>query len=488
MKPSHSAAAPFFARGSAVRRHADGEGLVWLGLDFGTSKVAAVLIAGDGRVLTVRSRPHRADLPVPQGRAEQDARRTLRCARALVRSLPASLRRRVGGVGIAAQMHGVLLVDRRGRPLTPLVTWQDARAIERPGWLAGLRRRARRMLQAGYGAVTLAWWRRSRIAPSRGAALALNIGDVVVAELCGLPRPPMTESIADSWGVYDSLRHRWDRAALARLHVPLRWLPGVVSNGSAAGTVSAQAARAWGLPAGIPVTAAVGDQAAAAFATVREPAQEIAVTVGTGAQAAVVCRRCPRSRPSGARWEYRPYFGGQWLCTAASLNGGAAWRWLAELVQDWCAAATGRRPPRGEVFGRLNRLGRRARREVLVDPCWFGERGEEGRTGRIERLGPIPPRLGELARGVARGIARNLRERLPAIALRGRRRIVASGNALRRNPLLRDMVRREFGLPMALSPAAEETAVGAALLARELTAPRRNRTRHLFDRRTARRR
>jgi hypothetical protein len=74
-------------------------------------------------------------------------------------------------------------------------------------------------------------------------------------------------------------------------------------------------------------------------------------------------------------------------------------------------------------------------------------------------------RLGAVARGLARGIVRNLRGMLPAAALRGRRRVVGSGNALRRVPLLQAMVREEFGPPLVLSAGREEAATGAARLA-----------------------
>lgn len=389
-------------------------------------------------------------------------------ARALVRSLPVGLRRRVRAVGVAAQMHGVLLLDRRGRPLTPFVTWQDARAAERPVWLDALRRRAGRPLHPGYGAVTLAWWAsgRERV---RGAACAANIGDLAVADLCGIARPAVSASIAHSWGLCDATAAGWDPGVAARLGIPFSWLPAMVPDGGAAGVVASAGACGWGLPPGIPVAATVGDQQAAALATLRDPATDIAITIGTGAQVAIVTDVATTTAAPEATWEVRPFFDGRALLTAASLNGGAAWLWFARAVRRWCAAATGRAPDEMTLFLRLNRLGLRARKEAAVVPQWYGER-TDGQTARgaILDLGAEPPDLGALARGVARGLARNLRLRLPPEALQGRRRVVGSGNALRRNPLLRAMIREEFGLPLAMTRTVEETATGAALVARRL--------------------
>ncbi len=393
----------------------------------------------------------------------------LAVARDLVRSVPAQMRRRVRAVGVAAQMHGVLLLDRQGRPLTPFVTWQDGRAAERPGWLDELRRRSGRPLHPGYGAVTLAWWSTQPRRPSPDACAA-NIGDFAVANLCGVARPPVAASIAHSWGLADPHSPRWDGRAVARLGIPAGWLPTLVADGGRAGAVTRFAARQWGLPARIPVAAAVGDQQAAALCTLRDPVSDLAITIGTGAQAAVVVEMRPDAVAQGATWELRPFFDGRALLTAASLNGGAAWLWFARAVQQWCAAAAGRGPSRPALLRRLNRLGARTRQEVHVEPLWFGERGDEVRPGCVSGLAGDPPSLGALARGVARGIARNLRMRLPSEAFRGRRRVVGSGNALRRNPLLRAMICEEFGLPLVLSRAAEETAWGAALVARRLVA------------------
>ena len=78
-------------------------------------------------------------------------------------------------------------------------------------------------------------------------------------------------------------------------------------------------------------------------------------------------------------------------------------------------------------------------------------------------------RLGEIARALARGISANARNMLPAAAISGRTRVVASGNALRRSTLLRTMAEAELGLPLIISERAEEAATGAALVANALT-------------------
>jgi len=89
-----------------------------------------------------------------------------------------------------------------------------------------------------------------------------------------------------------------------------------------AGTLGARTAREWGIAAGVPIMLATNQ--ASICATIRHPYEEIALTIGTGAQISVVADR-PGRPPSGASWESRPYWGRHVLWGAASLNGGAAW-------------------------------------------------------------------------------------------------------------------------------------------------------------------
>ncbi|MCX7046029.1 MAG: FGGY-family carbohydrate kinase [Candidatus Sumerlaeota bacterium] len=153
---------------------------------------------------------------------------------------------------------------------------------------------------------------------------------------------------------------------------------------------------------------------------------------------------------------------------AASLCGGAAWAWLADTVTLWLKELGAEPVARGRVFERLSELGMATKDELLVRPHFLSERHDPLLRGAIERIEANPLSLGPLARGLARGIIANLRDMLPAEVLAGRARVVASGNALRRSPLLRQMTEEVFGLPLQISDAVEEAATGAALLASAL--------------------
>lgn len=433
-----------------------------LGLDIGTSKIAAVIIDENRRVLASRSA---GILP-----ARDQTRRRDACAPAIeetawrcVAELPAELRAQIRAVGLTGQMHGVLLTDAGGQAISPLITWQDGRCDE--AFLLALQAKTGYRLSSGFGCATLAWLQAHDALPDTAAG-ACTIHDYLTARLCGLPHPVTDPTDAASWGLFDLHALDWDFAAVERAGIDRRLLPEVRPSGSLAGRVTPEMAGRLGIPAGIPVAVALGDHQASLLATLREPERELALTLGTGGQLSAVV---PCLGTAGETYEYRPYPGGRYLLTAASLCGGAAWAWLAEAVNAWLRDLSLPCPAGDALYEKLNALGLAAESELSVSPYFLGERHAPTLRGCIDGIDLHHFTLGPLARGLARGIMTNLREMMPGEAYAGRTCLLASGNALRRNPLLQRMAEEVFGLPLVLTEGQEEAATGAALNASGLT-------------------
>jgi sugar (pentulose or hexulose) kinase len=356
----------------------------------------------------------------------------------------------------------VVLVDGAGEPLSPLITWQDQRCAE-GDFLALLRTRTGQVLHTGYGCATLAWLAEQGTL-SKSAACGCTVHDLFVARLCGTP--PVTDPTdAASWGLFDLAAMEWDRAAVERAGAPVSLLPPVVACGSRVGTVCESEAAACGLPPGVPVVAALGDNQASLVATLDDPDTDLALTLGTGGQCSAVLPPGPPPEPGpqGEGCEMRPYPGGRWCLVAARLCGGAAWQWLADTVASWMQAMGATPPPRDAIYARLNELGAAAPDTLHVRPAFMGERHTPGLRGSIEDIDLENFDLGTVARAVARGILEGFVDAMPRDVVSVRQRVVGSGNALRLNPLLRELVPEVFGLPLVTTDAREEAAIGAAL-------------------------
>jgi len=436
----------------------------FLGIDVGTTKIAVVVTDGEGNVRAAVSQTHGAGLRTPPGRAEQDAVALLDQTWDAVRQIPPSFRQRIGGIGVTGQMHGVVYLGLGNTPITPLITWQDRRCLDDATFLERLRDKTGYLLHTGYGLATLAWMQHHRKQPD-GAVAVSTIPDLVVAQLCRLPRPVTDPSNAAAWGLFNLQALSWDGAALEALALPQSLLPVLRPFGSVVDVLDAAMATRLGLPEGIPVPVAVGDLHASLLATMRDPEHDIALNLGTGGQATVITAAPIEARESRLTWNTWPYPGGRFAVVAASLCGGAAWAWLAESLASWLRDLDIDPPPPEVLLDKLNTLGLEASGELVVHPHFLGERHDPARTGSVEGITLTNGSLGALARGLARSIVLNLRSMLPPEALIHRTGIIGSGNALRRTPLLQQMTEAVFGLPLTLQEGQEEAATGAALLA-----------------------
>ncbi len=433
-----------------------------LGIDIGTSKVAAAIVEPDGMCWESRSMVHGADLACAPGHAEQDPRVLLDAARQVVRDLEPALRQRVVAVGVTGQMHGVVLVDGQGRPVGPLVTWQDQRCDA--AFLERLQAQTGYMLHSGYGGATLAYVAHGGGVPDDATA-ACTIHDLLAAQLVGTARPVTDPTNAAAWGLFDLRTLRWDQPAVEAAGISPAWLPEIVPCSACIGRLTEEAAETFGMAASIPVAAALGDNQASLLATLTDPDHEVGLTLGTGGQLSVVLPEgfVPGRRGSVPSFEIRPFPGGRYVAVASALCGGAAWRWLAETAQAWMIDLGVEPPPLDRLYERLNEVGLAAETSLEMDASLAGERHASGRRGCLRGIGSEPMRLGSVARALARGVVRNLRDMLPAEYLFGRRRVAASGNALRRNLLLRVAASEVLDMPVTLSGRIEEAARGAGM-------------------------
>ncbi|MDT0319644.1 FGGY-family carbohydrate kinase [Streptomyces millisiae] len=233
-----------------------------LGVDIGTSSGKGVLVDTDGTVLATATRPHEVDRPRP-GHVEMDATvwwdEFASIARELTSQGPP-----VTAVGVSGMGPCVALTDADDTPLRPAIlygvdtraTAQIARLTAELGRDAVLERCGSLLSTQAVGP-KIAWVAEHEPELAARARRLYMPSSYLVRRLTGayvLDHHSASQSVP----LYDSLAHDWygpwaERVAPGVELPPLRW-PGEV-----AGHVTAGAAAATGLPAGIPVTAGTVD-------------------------------------------------------------------------------------------------------------------------------------------------------------------------------------------------------------------------------------
>ncbi len=420
-----------------------------LGIDVGTTKSACVIVDSESRaLLACESAAHGAGIC----EGVQDAARHIAVIRRLIEKLPAELRRDIAAVGVTGQMHGVVAWS--AALVSPLYTWQSQTRdlAEFQAIAPGLRH--------GFGVASLA--QLAKDGELAGYEHAATIHDYLVWQMTGAAgKPVMDYSDAASWGTYDLRANGFDREAWRRLGIPETLMPRVVAIGSKAGEL----ADGWGLPAGIPVMAAVGDNQASVAATAVMPEDEIYLTLGTGAQLSVVIGEVADAV------ECRPYPGGRFLAVAAPLCGGAAWAWLHTHVKAWLAALDCEVPADAALYDKIDALALAAMDDAdlpAVQPHFLGERHDPALRGSVEKLTLENYTPGKLAAALALGIVENLQRSLPEAFWKGRRRLLISGNAIRKTRALQAACVKCFGVEPIPAEGNEEAARGAAQLSGSL--------------------
>ena len=379
-------------------------------------------------------------------------------------------------LGVTGQMHGVVLAQASGQPCSPLITWQDGRG-NAPA-RSGLRyvdefhhRLAGTALAdcgcspaSGYGAVTLLRLREEGLLPA--GVTALTIHDLLVYTLCAQARTYPTD--AASWGIFDVRDgQRWLPGAGAALGFPEGLLPEMAPTGSIAGTLLPNMAARLGLPAGLPVAVAIGDNQASFLGSVPALDDSMLLNLGTGGQMSVPIARFTRV----AGLDTRPLLGDLRLFVGASLCGGRAYQVLERFFAAVGHDLFGPEVPERPLYAVMNRLAADADEEsagLHANTLFAGTRLNPGARGTLSGLSTDNFTPANLTRAVINGMVEELVDYYRQARSAGAHptRLAASGNAVRHNPVVRREIERRVGLPLTLPPCQEEAAVGAALIGR----------------------
>ncbi|TDO33779.1 glycerol kinase [Kribbella sp. VKM Ac-2527] len=253
-----------------------------LAIDQGTTNTKAVLVDPQGVVLATASAPAGLSLPRP-GWAEQDADEIWASVlTAVSRCLAAAGSVEIAGLALSTQRESVAAWDRRtGKPVGPVIGWQDVRTAE---WCETLptsvselaRGRTGLRVDAMFSAPKINWLL-SSLADLTDVCVG-TIDSWLIWKLTGC-REHLTEAgNASRTLLYDVLALDWSDELLAAFGVPGSVLPEVRASNAGFGVTSGVP----GLRDGIPVVAVLADSHAAMYGQGCTEPGMIKATYGTG--------------------------------------------------------------------------------------------------------------------------------------------------------------------------------------------------------------
>ncbi len=450
-----------------------------IAIDIGTTSITVLAFDALSRCVLVSATADNASdiFGLPTGHHEQCPHKIWKVVLGLMDSVFADLKvkhgnessRRVAGVIVTGQMHGILLLDTELEPVTNLITWRDQRSIECPKVIAinqnqGVIDRCGCTLNAGYGAASLCTLLEDSAFRDRVLAekiVAVSIVDFVTARLSG--RIKTDPSLAASWGVLDISSGCWDQPALSFLDIPQQLLPEIEPSGAPVGSLLSEFKNRWSLQVDVPICAGLGDNQASVLASAPLQSGVCVVNIGTGAQVSMIGEGF--SYKPGL--EVRPLVNSAYMRVGSALCGGWAYSYLAGFFRETVKQFAGIEINFNDLLNRMNELGMLSSADaggIAADTRFLKmgpDVGSEGGFSNIDSSNLIP---GNLCRATANGIV----EELYQLYLRFEQdasSLYIAGNGVRYNAMLRAEIAVKWGLDPVVSAATEEAALGAAYLA-----------------------
>ncbi|MBC7773871.1 MAG: carbohydrate kinase, partial [Phycisphaerae bacterium] len=316
--------------------------MLLLGYDIGSSSVKVALVdASTGAAIGIAQHPETEmtiSSPHPDW-AEQNPEDWWEAACAATRKLMAKTQippNQIAAIGIAYQMHGLVVLDKYGQVLRPAIIWCDSRAVNignQAFTTLGKDYCLENYLNSpgNFTASKLRWVRENEPDVFEKIDKIMLPGDFIAFRMTG---EICTTVTGLSEGIFwDFKANTLAKRLLDHYQIPETMLPDIAPAFSQQGKLTAKAASSLGLAPGIPIGYRAGDQPNNALAlNVLRPG-EVAATGGTSGVVYAVSERPvfdPQQRVNSfAHVNYTPEkpLTGVLLC----INGaGSLYRWVRE--------------------------------------------------------------------------------------------------------------------------------------------------------------
>lgn len=437
----------------------------FMGIDVGTSSVKALIIDENGREIAVASRKY--DVLNPKmNYAEQDPEEiwnaTKEILQELVRRFPEVVDK-LKGISYSGQMHGLLLVDKDGKPVHNMIIWQDHRSVDQREKIYSLipfeeyNRITLNQLSPGYLIMSLMWVKEYESSIYEKSALFLLPKDYIRYKMCGNLGTDMSDASASV--IFDTANKCWPFPMIEKLGLRKELFPECHESWEIAGEVSHECARETGLKEGIPITYGGGDTLMHEIGTglIAEDRPWVS-NIGTSCQVT-----CVMNRPVYDK-QYRTNTfccvkDDMWMLMAVGMCGGSAMKWMQGILnvngfENLNKMAESIRPGSDGVIFLPYLSGTRCpENDPLSKGIYLGLSLEHGRN--------------HLVRSTMEGVVYSLKsdlELLKVLTGKNPEVMIASGGGAR-GKLFLQMQADVFQKPLYTTESAEQACLGAAITA-----------------------
>ena len=428
-----------------------------IGLDIGTTSISSVVIDSEsGQQIETKTIPNNTNLSqLETWSRQQDADAILEKCAALImfyRNHLPDIKR----IGITGQMHGMLYINKNGKAVSPLTTWEDGRGnlpySQNRTYAQKLKELTGYDMATGFGLTTHFYNLKNNLVPQNASSLC-TIMDYIAICLCGKKKPISHPSNAASFGLFNLSSCHFDEDACKKAGIAPSFLPEVTKYECIIGSTQD----------GIDVAIPIGDNQAGILG-LTEDKDDIIINIGTSSQISMISEQVS----TNPGLECRPYIKGRYLHLGAGICGGSSFRLLNDFFRDVLHMFSIDISTE-EMFHHMMDaalISYKTGDSLLVNTLFRGKRSDPSVRGSIEGIDMSNLTPGNLVLGFYQGVLRELHEYYLKFEKNPEQgRMLLCGNAFRNNPLLREFCEKMFERKSFLTDQKEEAAMGAARLA-----------------------
>ena len=428
----------------------------FLGIDIGTSSICGIVYNTVSKDIVSIAKINNTDmLSCNVWEKVQDANAIVDIVLDLIQELRIQYPD-IKGIGLSGQMHGILYVNAEGEAVSPLYTWQDMRGslLYKDGmsYAAYLSKQTGFPLSTGFGLVTHYYNKVNSLVPQNAVKLC-TIMDYTAIRLTGKCEPLVDCSNAASLGFFDKEKLAFDKEALWNVGIDSSILPEIGKAFSRVGHYE-----------NISVYTAIGDNQASFLGSIRDIRHSIHITVGTSSQISVYSE----DYVNVPLLVTRPLPGGGYILVGAALCGGCSFSLLKKFFSETIKLYTGEEMDDTDLYKIMVSVPYKEVQEddIRVETLFGGTRSHPEKRGKIMNISCLNWHPENLIRGFLEGMSQELYDfyQLLPNSVRERKTIlVGSGNGIKRNPLLCQILEERFKCHLQVSACREEAALGACI-------------------------
>lgn len=265
--------------------------MYFLGIDLGSSSIKLSVLDAENGTFTASAKVPEFEMEITApkfGWAEQNPEdwwENLKKGFGILKNKGINLKK-IKGIGIAYQMHGLVLTDEKLNPVRPSIIWCDSRAVEigDEAYKAIGKEISQNQILGSPGNFTaskLKWVKVNEPENFKKASIMMLPGDYIAAKLSGTPQ--ISTSGLSEAALWDFSKGQLASEVLDKMGLSEDFIPEIVPSFGDQATVSTSIASELGLDPETKINYRAGDQPNNAFSLNALNPGDIATTAGTSA-------------------------------------------------------------------------------------------------------------------------------------------------------------------------------------------------------------